>query len=226
MSTRQQQGQQREDARRAATQARERRLLHARLAAVTAVLVVVAGAVGLTVITNGDDTGSVSRSAATSTGGLLMTSPPWQPQASGLAERLAPFDFPPVGDESYHAHVLLSVFRDGQPVTVPAGIGFDARGAHSSLHTHTPDGVIHMEADDPYPYELGQVFAAWGVAFDDQRLGGDVTTDGRKVHVYVNGQPAAAGSAVVLEDGDNVVVAYGADGSFPTAPDTNALSRA
>lgn len=226
MSTRKRQAQERDDARRAAARARDRRTQHARLAAVTAGLLVVAGAVGLTVATSNDDGGPADQSAATSATGLLTTSPPWQPQSSGLAGRLAPFDFPPSGDESYHAHVLLSVFREGQPVTVPAGIGFDSRGRDSSLHTHTPDGVIHMEADDPYPYEIGQVFAAWGVAFDDQRLGGDVTTGAKKVHVYVNGQPAAAGSRLVLKDGDNVVVAFGPDGSFPTEPDTRPLSRA
>lgn len=222
MSAHHVQDRQREAARQAEEDARARRLQQARIAAVTTVMVVIAGAIGLTVAGRGADTSG----ATTPTGELLRTDPPWAPQAAGLSERLAPFDFPPPGDESYHAHVLLSVFRDGRPVAVPASIGFDDQGRHSSLHTHTPDGVIHMEADDPYPYELGQVFVAWGVAFDDERLGPDAATATKTVHVYVNGEPAPDRSRLVLEDGDNVVVAYGEEGSFPTAPDASVLNGA
>lgn len=218
MSSRREQERQRAAARRAEEVARARRAQQARLGAVTAALVVVAAAIGLTLSSGGDS----ASSEAGPTGGLLTTDPPWEPQAIGLAERLAPFEFPPAGDESYHAHVLLSVYRDGEPVDVPANIGFDSRGGHSSLHTHTPDGVVHMEADNPYPYELAHVFAAWGVAFDEDRLGGDVATGTKKVHIYVNGEPAPAGP-VVLEDGDNIVVAYGEADSFPILPPDDAL---
>ena len=151
---------------------------------------------------------------------MLTSPPPWEPQSTGLAERLAPFDLPPVGDESCQAHALLTPYRKGDPVTVPANIRFDDRGAHSSLHTHSPDDVIHMEADDPYPYELAQVFADRGVALDHDRLGGDVARGDKNVHVYVNGKPA-------LEDADNiVVVAYGTADSFHKLPPNGALEGA
>ncbi len=81
-----------------------------------------------------------------------------------------------------------------------------------------------MEADDPYPYTLAHVMTTWGVAFGPDRLGGDTANGTKKVHVYVNGEPAAPD--VELSDGDNVVVAYGEDGSFPTEPDADALNRA
>ena len=104
----------------------------------------------------------------------------------------------------------------------PADLGFDERGAHSSLHTHTPDGVIHMEADDPYPYTISHVMTTWGVAFGADRLGGETATREKKVHVYVNGKPSTPNAG--LKDGDNVVVAYGVDGSFDTEPATDALA--
>lgn len=131
--------------------------------------------------------------------------------------------FPPVGDESYHAHALLTVYRDGEQVPVPADLGYDERGAHTSLHTHTPDGVLHMEADDPYPYTLGHVMTTWGVALDQNTLGGH--TDGTEtVHVFVNGKPATPD--VVLGHGDNVVVAYGTEDSYPKLPPADALEAA
>lgn len=214
----------REQARLAAKKAEQARARNARLAAVGALALVALGAVGLTVVQQQDDGSGGGTAAAASSSGLLTGPPPWPAQKTGLAERVAGLGFPPVGDESYHAHALLTVYRDGEQVPVPADLGYDTRGAHSSLHTHTPDGVIHMEADDPYPYTLAHVMTTWGVKFDATTLGGDTAAGDSKVHVYVNGEPA--GPDAPLEDGDNVVVAYGQDGSFPTEPDDAALDGA
>lgn len=178
------------------------------------------GLVGL-VVAQQSDGGTDTTATA---GGLLTGPPPWRAQKDGLEQRVAGLGFPPVGDESYHAHALLSVYRDGEQVSVPADLGYDERGAHSSLHTHTPDGVIHMEADDPYPYTLAHVMTTWGVAFDQNTLGSDTAAGENQVHVYINGEPSSPDAE--LEDGDNVVVAYGPEGSFPTEPPADALENA
>ncbi len=212
----------REQARLTSQRAEAARARRVRFAVAGALAVVVAAVVALALTQGGED-GPGGTAVATS-GGLLTGPPPWPAQAEGLAERVAGLGFPPVGDESYHAHALLTVYRDGEQVPVPADLGYDERGAHSSLHTHTPDGVIHMEADDPYPYTLAHVMTTWGVAFGPDRLGGDTANGGKKVYVYVNGEPAAPD--VELSDGDNVVVAYGEAGSFPTEPDADALNAA
>ena len=203
-----------------AQQAAARKKRRIRLAVGGTLFVVVAAGIALMV---GRGDGKAPDPVANS-GGLLTTPPPWPAQATSFNERVAAFGFPPVGDESYHAHVLLTVYRDGQQVQVPSDLGFDDRGRHSSLHTHTPDGVIHMEADNPYPYELAHVMTVWGVAFDRNRLGSDVTAGAKKVHVYVNGKPAPDGP-VILKDQDSVVVAYGTDGSFPRLPPADALPK-
>lgn len=211
----------REQARQAQQQARARKVRIARLGVAYA-LVLTVGIGGLVVAVRvGDDEDPTRRATAQV---LLTNAPPWAAQAPGLAERIAPLGFPPVGDESYHAHALLSVYRNGQQVAVPANLGFDQAGRHSSLHTHTPDGVIHMEADDPYPYTLAHVMTTWGVRFEPGQLGGDIAAGANKVHVYINGKPAAPDAP--LKDGDNVVVAYGAPGSFPTQPPAGALDAA
>ena len=222
MTTRAQQARLREAARKAEEQAVARRRNQIRIVVVGTVLLV-AGAVLALSLSGGSD--SPPGGGEATAGAARTTAPPWPPQPVGVNERLAAFGFPPVGDESYHAHALLTVYRSGEQVEVPANIGFDVSGGHSSLHTHTPDGVIHMEADDPYPYELSHVFAAWGVAFDRDRLGGDVPDGKNQIFVYVNGKEAPPGP-VVLKDGDNVVVAYGEPGSFPTSPPADALQAA
>ena len=213
----------REHARLAAQQAKARQARLARLAVMGAVVVVAAAVVGLVTTQAGDDVRGtpLTPGGLLTSGGLLTGAPPWPAQKAGLADRVEKLGFPPVGDESYHAHALLTVYRDGKELPVPADLGFDERGAHSSLHTHTPDGVIHMEADDPYPYTVSHVMITWGVAFGADRLGGETATGEKKVHVYVNGKPSTPNAE--LKDGDNVVVAYGVDGSFDTEPATDAL---
>jgi hypothetical protein len=198
-------------------QARAKREQRLRLLVAGAIALLAVALVTFAVKT--DDRGSDATS-------LYTSPPPWPPKADGLAERLQRLGFPPVGDGSYHAHALLTVYRQGQQVEVPANIGFSPDGSHSSLHSHTPNGVIDMEAEDRYPYSVLEIFTLWGVALDDDRLGGDVAAGDDRLHVYVNGEPAAGGIRTVLRDGDNVVVAFGKAGSFPTLPDANALRGA
>ena len=192
----------------------ERRLLYT-------ALVVVIVAVGA-VVAAGDDDGNGSPDS----GALLRTEAPWEPQTEGLQGRVEAAAFPPVGDESYHVHALLSVFIDGKPVTIPPNIGVDpVRRFLSPLHTHTPDGVIHFEADDPAPFTLGQFFTVWGVDFGPDRLGAYTPQGEKRIHSYVNGEPVDDPVGYELREGDNVVVAFGADGSFPSEPPTDALRR-
>jgi hypothetical protein len=84
--------------------------------------------------------------------------------------------------------------------------------------------VIHFEADDPAPFTLGQVFEMWGVDYSADRLGPFVPNGERQIHVYVNGAVAPNPVDVELEEGDNVVVAYGEADSFPEPP-TDALKK-
>lgn len=150
--------------------------------------------------------------------------PLWEPKYDGLAGLATSLGFPPPGDESYHAHTQLSVYVDGDKIEVPANIGIDATtGFHLSLHTHQPYGVVHMEADDPYPFTLGEVFRVWGVELDAGRLGEFADDGDRSVQVFVNGATVDDFAAQPLEDGDNIVVAYGTDGSFPKEPPMDAF---
>lgn len=188
-------------------------------------VLIVAIAVVTVLLANAGDDPERSTVAAGDTGELLRGAPPWAPQNDGLADRVEALGFPPVGDESYHVHALLSVYVDGEQVPVPANIGIDQQARYlSPLHTHTPDGVIHFEADDPAPFTLAQVFKVWGVAFAPDRLGGLTNQGAKTVQVYVDGRRIENPLGYELKDQDNVVVAYGEEGSFPTEPPDDALS--
>jgi hypothetical protein len=91
-----------------------------------------------------------------------------------------------------HVHSHLSIFDHGKQVQVPAFIGITPTatgGCLYWLHTHGPDGIIHVEAGDVSapnggPYTLGMFFDIWGQPLTSTQVGpfkGAVTA-------YVNGQ--------------------------------------
>jgi len=152
---------------------------------------------------------------------------PWAPDYSGLVQRLATLRLPAPSDVAYHVHAILHVYVDGRQVPVPAEIGIDQQeGVLAPLHTHDASGVIHMEAVRPFPFRLADFFDVWGVVLTPTQLGGYRDHGAERVHVYVDGRPLrmADPTQYVLRRHDNVVVAYGRDGSFPALPSAAALA--
>ena len=150
--------------------------------------------------------------------GLQTTSAPWTPEYGGLQTRLAALNLPAGMDGAYHVHAALRVYVGGRQFPVPADIGIEP-GASSmaSLHTHDTSGVIHIEASEPYPFTLGQLFTIWGVKFTATQLGSYVAGGGNQLAVYADGKPVANPAGYVLKAHDDIVVGYGKPGSFPTS---------
>ncbi len=119
--------------------------------------------------------------------------PPW-PAPTDVAARVASagLDLGPMGmADHYHPH--LQIILDGSEVQVPANIGVDpATGAMSALHTHEPDGTIHIEADRAGEvFTLGQLFIQWGVKLTTTQIGGVQARERQKVTLTSNGTPVA-----------------------------------
>lgn len=99
---------------------------------------------------------------------------------------------------AYHIHAHLAISVDGQPRTVPLGIGIPNAQIDSTsgeqfvvggscfywLHSHATDGVIHIESPDQRTYTLGNWFDIWGQPLSATQVGSDKGT----VTAYVNGQ--------------------------------------
>lgn len=99
----------------------------------------------------------------------------------------------------FHIHAHLAVFVNGRQRTVPRGIGIPppshitpsdqgpfvvAGTCYYRMHSHTADGVIHIESPTQRVYTLGDYFDIWR-----QPLGpGQVGAERGRVLVYVNGQ--------------------------------------
>jgi len=129
---------------------------------------------------------------------------------------------PMLGEEKlavhYHAH--LDVVVSGQPVPVPAGIGID-EGRHliAPLHTHEPDGVVHIESATDVPFTLGQFFAEWGQPLRADRVGPVALGPTVVARVYRNGT-AVTGDPAALRFAahDEIVVWIGPAGQTPQVP--------
>ncbi len=103
----------------------------------------------------------------------------------------------------YHIHAHLAVFVGDRPGQIPEGIGIaPPRTVQPSvdgpfvlggscfywLHSHTDDGVIHIESPDQRRYTLGEYFDIWNQPLSATRVGaasGPVTA-------YVNGKAFTA----------------------------------
>lgn len=100
---------------------------------------------------------------------------------------------------AYHIHAHLAVFDNGQARSIPGGIGIPGsqvvqttEGPVASggqciywLHTHAPDGVIHVESPTQRIYTLGDFFDEWHQPLSASQVG-DVKGE---VSAIVNGKP-------------------------------------
>lgn len=131
---------------------------------------------------------------------------------------------------TYHVHAHLDVFVNGQPVEIPGGIGIEItdpavesfgsgyggipeegceQACISPVHTHDPDGVIHIEAPSEDEFTLGQFFVEMGVRLDESCLDEFCTPD-VPLAVYVGGQRLEGNAAdIVFRDNQEIAIVIG-----------------
>jgi hypothetical protein len=104
----------------------------------------------------------------------------------------------PVEQLVYHIHSHLLVYVNGQPRALPAAIGligpiaqqtaygpfYGAEGCYYWLHTHTSDGVIHIESPSVRVYTLGNFFHEWRQPLSRSQVAGATG----KVTAFLNGK--------------------------------------
>lgn len=86
---------------------------------------------------------------------------------------------------AFHIHARLTIFVSGKPQKVPYGVGisgpqtqqtsngpFVGSGAcFSWLHTHTADGIVHIESPVQRTYTVGNFFDVWGEPLSKTQVG-------------------------------------------------------
>jgi hypothetical protein len=87
----------------------------------------------------------------------------------------------------FHIHQHLAILNHGKPLGVPADIGIPVVGSCLYwLHTHTDDGIIHVESPVMRTFTLGQFFDIWGEPLTATNVAGAKAQKGQ-VRAYVNG---------------------------------------
>ena len=67
--------------------------------------------------------------------------------------------------QAYHAHAHLSISINGAQQAIPGDVGRNG-GCLRPLHTHSADGVIHLEPDSDRTFKLGDFFLVWNQPFN------------------------------------------------------------
>jgi hypothetical protein len=110
----------------------------------------------------------------------------------------------------FHIHQHLAIYDHGKPVGIPSDIGrpFAATCLYW-IHTHTPDGIIHIESPIFRSFMLGDFFEVWGQPLSATRVGPARIAPGQ-LRAYVDGSlykgnprkiDLVAHSDIVLEAG-------------------------
>lgn len=150
--------------------------------------------------------------------GELTTEAPWPANSGQAAERAEAIGLPAEGT-TMHEHADVQVFVNGEQVTVPVGIGIDDAqqpAAIQSLHTHSEDGVVHIESSTVRDFTLGEFFDVWGVRLSATCIGGSCEDADNTLRVFKDGE-AVTGPIrdVVLDDQSVIVVTYGTQAQVP-----------
>ena len=89
-----------------------------------------------------------------------------------------------------HIHQHLVLLDHGKPVPIPENVGqVPARGCLYWIHTHTPDGIIHIESPQSRTFTLADFFAIWGQPVSRSQAASMRAGRGTKLKVWVNGKP-------------------------------------
>ena len=110
----------------------------------------------------------------------------------------------------FHIHAHLDMIVDSKFVTIPAGIGIKPNECLYWLHTHTSDGIIHIESPQQMAFTLDQFIQVWdntpGISSTfEKMMNGD-----KNFKVFVNGFEYKDGyDKIPLTAHDEIVIVSG-----------------
>jgi hypothetical protein len=143
---------------------------------------------------------SGTTTTSSATGSTTPTTTPGPTQdvapAGATGETVDSIPCAPLEQLAYHIHAHLSVFVNGQPKAVPQGIGINDQTCIYWLHTHTNDGILHIESPTSNNYTLGTFFDIWHQPLSPTQVGpaqGQLT-------VLVNGKLSNENPSLIVLD--------------------------
>ncbi len=121
----------------------------------------------------------------------------------------------------FHIHQHLALFDHGKPIDIPSDVGRPlVAGCLYWLHTHTPDGLIHVESPAFRTFTLGNFFDVWGEPLSPTAVGPARVKKG-EIRVWVDGRTFAGNPrGIELAQHTDITIEAGPPYSKP-APFTN-----
>jgi hypothetical protein len=117
---------------------------------------------------------------------------------------------------AYHIHAHLTIYINGKPVAVPQGIGIAPdQSCLYWLHTHTGDGVLHIEAPKKVSPTLGDFIDIWQQGFSQSGYQNQLASTAGWT-VYVDGKQVNSNfNQLVLQPHMVITIAYGSTNITP-----------
>jgi hypothetical protein len=111
---------------------------------------------------------------------------------------------------NYHIHSHLDVFVNGVPQQTPSKIGILASPSCLYwLHTHSEDGIIHVEAPEAREFTVGQFLDIWKQTLTNSTTFFD-SVSGLPVTAYVDGERFEGDYRTIpIESLKEIALAYG-----------------
>lgn len=159
-------------------------------------------------------------------GGLVVAAPYAVSHASPVTQVPTAPSGEPVGGiacesmegNRLHIHQHLVILDHGHEVAIPPNVGqVPAKGCLYWLHTHTPDGIIHIEAPLDRSFTLGDFFKVWGQPLSRSAAASARAGKGTSLKVWVDGKPYTKDPATIpLAPHADIVIEVGPP--FPKPP--------
>ncbi|MBI4261959.1 hypothetical protein HY624_00345 [Candidatus Uhrbacteria bacterium] len=128
-----------------------------------------------------------------------------------VANQPVPAEADIISRNGMHWHPHLRIAIKGKEEVIPPGIGLGA--VHDPMHTHDPDGIIHLEygqgmrvtKDDT---RLGRFFEIWGKQFTKECIFDSCTGGEGTMKMMVNGKENTEFEHYAMQDNDKIEIIY------------------
>ncbi len=116
----------------------------------------------------------------------------------------------------YHIHAHLTIYMNGKQVAIPQGIGIASdQSCLYWLHTHTNDGVIHIEFPKQGNPTLGNFLDIWGQSFHSLGFQNELASSTGWT-IYVDGKQVKENfNQLVLQPHQVITIAYNSPNITP-----------
>ncbi|MDQ2890402.1 MAG: hypothetical protein M3R65_07580 [Gemmatimonadota bacterium] len=110
-----------------------------------------------------------------------------------------------------HIHQHLLILDRGTTLAIPPNVGQPAgKPCIYWLHTHTPDGIIHIEAPLNRSFTLGDFFTVWGQPLGKSVAASARANRGTALRVWVDGKPFTGDPrSIPLDSHTDIVIEAG-----------------